>query len=182
MAQAPPAILQALARYPGLDAKAVLAVASQEGLSGGIGDGGHAFGPWQLNNAGGVITGRFNGQTPGQINQWAWSPQGIAYALSGINRVAHGLQGAQAVNAIVSQFERPANPGREIAGALSAYGLPAQAGAPMTSYGSPGGGGGAPPQAPGRQFNPQVLSSLLATRQAVGLPAPTPALRALLSR
>lgn len=181
MAQAPPAILQALAKYPGLDAKAVLAVASQEGLSGGIGDGGHAFGPWQLNNAGGVITGRFNGQTPGQINQWAWSPQGIAYALSGINRVASGLHGAQAVNAIVSQFERPANPGHEIAGALSAYGLPAQAGAPMTSYGGSSSGGGQQ-QAPARQFNPQILQSLLATRQAVGLPAPSPALRALLSR
>lgn len=116
----------ALQNYPQLDPRAVMAVASQEGMSGGIGDNGHAFGPFQLNNAGGVITGRFAGQTPQQINQWAWSPAGINYALGRIASVANGLHGQAAVSNIVSRFERPANIPREIAGASAAYGgLPA---------------------------------------------------------
>lgn len=122
------AVLQGLKKYPSLDPQAVLAVASQEGLSGGIGDGGHAFGPFQLNNAGGVITNKFQGQTPDQIQQWASSPAGIDYALAGINKVAAGQKGQQAVSSIVSGFERPANPSREIAGANAAYGR---------NYGSP---------------------------------------------
>jgi hypothetical protein len=51
-----------------IDQQAELAVAGQEGLSGGIGDGGHAFGPNQLNDAGGVWTGRNQGLTPEQKN------------------------------------------------------------------------------------------------------------------
>lgn len=116
------ALNAALVHYPQLDHKAVLAVAAQEGLGGGIGDGGHAFGPFQLNNAGGVITGQFAGQTPEQINKWAWSPAGINYALGRIASVANGLHGQAAVSNIVSRFERPANIPREIAGATAAYG------------------------------------------------------------
>lgn len=137
---------QRLRKFPNLDPRAVLAVASQEGLGGGIGDGGHAFGPFQLNNAGGVITGKFPGQTPEQINQWAWSPAGIDYALSGINNVAGGLKGAPAVTNIVSRFERPANIPRETQGALRAYGgVPVVSGADTASMppqgltGPPGG-------------------------------------------
>jgi hypothetical protein len=132
MAQRPPvrltpAQIAAMARARGLDPQAVLSVANAEGLSGRIGDNGHAFGPFQLNNAGGVITGRFPGQTPEQINQWAWSPQGVAYALGGIGNVARGLKGRQAVDAIVRRFERPADPSGEVARALSAYGTSATA-------------------------------------------------------
>jgi hypothetical protein len=110
------------ARARGLDPAAVLAVASQEGLSGRIGDGGHAYGPFQLNNAGGVLTGKFPNLTPQQRQAWASSPAGINYALDGIANVAKGLKGQQAVNAIVTRFERPANPGKEIAGANASYG------------------------------------------------------------
>jgi hypothetical protein len=109
-----------------IDPRAALAVAAQEGLSGGIGDGGHAFGPFQLNNAGGVLTGRFPGQSPAQLQAWASSPAGIQDALGRIGGVAGGLKGAQAVKAIVSQFERPANIPREIQSALAAYGIQPQ--------------------------------------------------------
>lgn len=144
------ALIRAGARARGLDPAAVLAVASREGLSGGIGDGGHAFGPWQLNNAGGVITGQFKGQTPQQINQWAWSPAGINYALDRIAKVAKGLTGSQAINSIVRNFERPAAPDAEVAGAINAYGGNASAVAPAGSVGRgsqplPGLGGAASP-------------------------------------
>lgn len=125
MAQAPnrvDLVSARLANFPRLDPRAALAVFGTEGLSGGIGDGGHAFGPAQLNNAGGVITGKFAGQSPEQINQWAWSPAGIDYALAGINRVAAGLHGQAAINAIVSQFERPQDIPREITRATQNYG------------------------------------------------------------
>lgn len=137
-----PAEIAAKARALGLDPDAVLRVGSAEGLSGGIGDGGHAFGPWQLNNAGGVITGKFPGQTPEQINEWAWSPQGVDYALGGIDRVAHGLTGPAAVSAIVNRFERPADPQGEIARAL---GHSVMAGSSTgRTPGLPGGGGSMP--------------------------------------
>jgi len=116
------ALIRNLALQRGLDPAAVLAVASSEGLSGGIGDSGHAFGPWQLNNAGGVITGKFSGMSPTQINQWAWSPAGLKYALDRIGGVARGLKGPAAVSAIVNRFERPAAPIPEIQRATAALG------------------------------------------------------------
>lgn len=106
----------------GLDPAAVLAIASHEGLSGGIGDGGHAFGPFQENNAGGVLTGRMPNLSPQQLNAWAWSPAGIQDALSRINSVAHGLHGDAAIRAIATRFERPANLAAEIGDAQAHYG------------------------------------------------------------
>jgi len=105
------------AKARGLDPNAVLAVARQEGLGGGVGDGGHAFGPFQLNDAGGVLTGR-----PGDHRAFAESPAGINWALDQIAGVARGKTGAAAVNAIVRQFERPANPDAEVARALRQFG------------------------------------------------------------
>lgn len=101
----------------GLDPAAVLAVASMEGLSGGVGDGGHAFGPFQMNDAGGVLTNR-----PGNHRAFAESRAGIDNALDAMAGYAKGLKGQRAIEAIVRQYERPANPGKEIAGATSAYG------------------------------------------------------------
>lgn len=98
-----------------LDPRALLAVASTEGLSGGVGDGGHAFGPFQLNDAGGVITGR-----AGNHRAFAESPQGIRWALEQIAQVAKGLHGQEAVNAIVRRFERPKDPDSEVRNALAA--------------------------------------------------------------
>jgi len=106
----------------GLDPNAVMAVAAQEGLGGGIGDQGTSFGPWQLHYGGAYPSFAPHGSAASQ--QWAWSQAGINYALNAMNRVAHGLRGQAAVSNIVSRFERPANPGREISRALRAYGLP----------------------------------------------------------
>lgn len=105
-----------------VDPEAARAVGLQEGYSGGIGDNGHAFGPFQLNNAGGVLTGMFPGQSPQQLQAWAASPAGIDFAVGRIGQVAGGLHGRQAVDAIVRRFERPANPDREVTNALAAYG------------------------------------------------------------
>lgn len=107
------------ARKRGLDARAVLAVASAEGLSGGVGDGGHAFGPFQLNDAGGVLT---NAPAEHHSNEWAWSDEGIRFALDHIARVASGLKGQEAIATIVNRFERPADPQAEIQRASAQYG------------------------------------------------------------
>lgn len=102
----------------GVDPRAALAVALTEGLSGAVGDGGHAFGPFQLNDAGGVLTGR-----PGDHRAFAESNAGIDWALQRIaSSGAAGKTGAPAINAIVHNFERPANPGAEVARALANYG------------------------------------------------------------
>ena len=157
------------AKHPAqqIDPAAELAVARQEGLSGGIGDGGHAFGPNQLNNSGGVITGKFSGMTPAQINAWAWSPAGIQYALAGIAKVAGGLKGQAAVTNIVSRFERPANIPRETANALAALGLPAPS-------------GGTLPPAAGSTQAPGVASQ--AAQQAAAQLHTLATLRALLAQ
>jgi hypothetical protein len=119
-------------RQLGLDPRAVLSVAAQEGLSGRVGDVGTSFGPFQLHRGGALPAGRGRA--------WAESPAGIDYALRQIAGVARGLRGRSAVANIVSRFERPANVPREIAGALASYG----SGAALRSGGGAGlGGGGA---------------------------------------
>src|SRR5690242_7857233 len=97
---------QQLAKFPGLDPNAVLSVASQEGLGGGIGDQGTSYGPFQLHKGGAYPTSA--PQAPGDAQAWATSPEGIDYALGRINSVAGGLKGSGAVRAIVERFERPA--------------------------------------------------------------------------
>lgn len=131
------AVSAQLAKYPTLDPKAVLAVASQEGLGGGIGDGGTSFGPFQLHYGGAYPSSAPQGADASQA--WATSPTGIDYALGRIASVAGGLKGAPAVSNIVSRFERPANPQREIQGATAAYGgLPAYTPSPLASVAKPG--------------------------------------------
>ena len=110
--------LMAHARQYGLDPRAVIAVARQEGLGGGVGDHGTSFGPFQLHEGGALP----RGIPLGQAQAWAESPAGLNYALSRIASVARGLSGRQAISAIVSRFEHPANIPGEIAGAESAYG------------------------------------------------------------
>lgn len=102
----------------GLDPSAVLAVASQEGLGGGIGDSGTSFGPWQLHQ-GGALPDSVGNLGSDAAQAWAWSQDGINYALDQMVSVAKGLTGTQAVTAIVTRFERPANPQAEIQGALA---------------------------------------------------------------
>jgi cell wall-associated NlpC family hydrolase len=93
----------------GLDVSVLRANARYEGLSGGIGDGGHAFGPFQMNDAGGVLTGQLQGMSPQQKNQWAWSKAGIDHALRGIKSVMGNKRGAAAMRALVYEYERPAD-------------------------------------------------------------------------
>jgi hypothetical protein len=96
------------------------------------------------------------------VQQWAWSPEGVNYALDRMG-AAKGLRGQAAIKAIVTQFERPANPEAEIAGALAAYGsMPTAAagGAPQRSAGSGAptlatAAGAAPP--PPHNFVPELL-------------------------
>lgn len=155
------------ARQRGLDPHAVLAVASVEGLGGGIGDHGTSFGPWQLHQ-GGALPGNI---PLSRAHQWAWSPAGINYALDRIASVARGKRGRAAVSAIVSQFERPAQPGQEIQKALGRYGRV---------------GGGAPVIAPANAFDAQpkrapgvgmpgidIGAIVSRTNEIVGLPALT---------
>jgi hypothetical protein len=113
-------ITQRAAAY-GVDPRAALAVARQEGLSGAIGDQGTSFGPFQLHYGGAFPTSAPRG-SPEESQAWAMSPAGINYALGGIGKVAGGLTGPAAVNAIVNRFERPADPATEAAKARAAYG------------------------------------------------------------
>ena len=133
------AVLTALRQFPGLDPKAVLSVASAEGLSGAIGDGGHAFGPFQMNDAGGVLTGRFPGWSQAQKQAWASSPEGISEALKGMIS-AKGLTGRPAISAIVNNYERPADPGGEIARAMGTYGGQPSQGSTQSTIGAPSDG------------------------------------------
>lgn len=151
-------------RKRNLDPAAVLAVADQEGLSGRIGDNGHAYGPFQLNNAGGVITGTRPGVNSQAIQTWAQSPAGIGFALDRIARVAAGKRGRDAVAAIVSQFERPADIPGEIARAqagLSKFG----AISPVKVGGAPASSSLAAPPQP----SPDVLQLLAAGASMFGL-------------
>lgn len=116
-----------------------------------------------MNNAGGVITGRFKGLTPQQINAWAWSPEGINFALSRIAGVAKGKKGAAAVRAIVSQFERPADPAGEIARALSGLGtttLPAVQAQPSVQ------------KAQGPSLSPLLANVFQSNNDLLGVPTP----------
>lgn len=131
------AYISAKAKALGLDPQAVLAVAATEGgsLPAAVGDNGTSFGPWQL-HAGGALPADIWAKGATYSRQWADSPAGIDYALNGINKVAHGLRGQQAVSSIVSGFERPANPEAEIERAISIYnsgGGPRTTGSSVTS-------------------------------------------------
>lgn len=169
------------AKARGLDPNAVLAVAQQEGLSGGIGDNGTSFGPFQLHR-GGALPGSI---PRGREQAWATSPAGINYALDAIARVAGGKRGAAAVDAIVRLFERPADPDGEVARAIKSLqgGGSPYPGPPVASAGLPGAGNvrsGLDPLLMGvLQSNgmPDIISSLLSTApkpsQNLGAGAPS---------
>ena len=132
-------VVAALQQFPNLDPAAVLAIASHEGLSGGVGDNGTSFGPFQLHYGGAYPGSAPQGEQASQA--WAWSPQGLSYALGQINNVAGGLKGDAAISAISSQFERPANVAGEVSDAESKYSqftgiTPAQANG-QTASGAP---------------------------------------------
>lgn len=121
-------LISSLARQYGLDPRAVLAVARGEGGlvnrpgTQDIGDlaGGGSYGPFQL-YAKGALPRRLVGNQAA-ADAWAWSPEGIRYALSKMAPFAKGRTGADAVRQIITRFERPANPQKSIALALGRLG------------------------------------------------------------
>lgn len=114
--------LKRMARKRNLDWSVLAANFAQEGLSGRIGDGGHAFGPGQMNDAGGVLTGKLSGMSPQQKNQWAWSKAGFKYLLDGIAGAGvAGKRGAAAMKALVYNYERPADTAGEYKQRLDAW-------------------------------------------------------------
>jgi hypothetical protein len=145
------ALLAQELRRRGVDVKAAMAVFGREGVGGGIGDAGHAFGPGQFNDAGGVWTGRYPGLSAEQKNAVAWSPGGLSELAERVAAVSKGLSGAAAIKNIVYRFERPRDKPGEVSGALRAYGLPA----------GPGGSSLGAASAPaGTTGGPQSLSAL----------------------
>ena len=106
------------ARRRNLDPAAILANAAGEGgwynREGDIGDlaGGGSYGPFQL-YAQGALPAQFRGN-PEKADTWAWSKPGIRYGLNAIDKVASGLSGKPALDAIVTQFERPANAAEQV--------------------------------------------------------------------
>jgi hypothetical protein len=117
-------IITQLALKRGLDPAAVLAVARGEGglvnRAGDIGDlaGGGSYGPFQLYTKG-ALPAQYRGR-PQAADAFAWSPQGINYALGRMQAVgASGLRGADAVRRIITKFERPYDPQKSIAAALA---------------------------------------------------------------
>jgi len=146
-------LIARMARQRGLDPNAVLAIASVEGgFNGAVGDNGTSFGPFQLHK-GGALPSVANPQ------QFANSPQGYAYALDAIQKVAGGLKGQKAIAAIASKFERPADVQGEIAKASSRYGGAVGSGLPV--------GGGVPALSPQGGSAP-VASPVLGLLQAMG--------------
>jgi hypothetical protein len=169
-------ILAQLAKYPGLDPRAVLAIAAHEGLGGGIGDQGTSFGPFQLHQGGAYPSSEPQQEQAAQ--QWAWSPEGIDYALRQIQGVAGGLKGMPAIEAISTRFERPANPQAEIADAAAHYGLPIPAGQTMPPGGPVRGPGGptrpqTPPGAQQTGLARMLAAAIGNANQTVGLPNPS---------
>lgn len=103
-----------------LDPGALLAVAKAEGLSGAVGDNGTSFGPFQL-HIGGQLPATVANKGADYAQQWAWSDEGIDYALNQIAKVAQGQRGPTAIKSIVSRFESPADPQSEISKATGYY-------------------------------------------------------------
>jgi len=144
-------IFQHAGRY-NLDPRAAVAVAQQEGLGGGIGDQGTSFGPWQLHIGGAYPS--FAPQGGQAAEAWANSPAGLDYALRQMSQYAAGLTGPSAVRAIVTRFERPADPISETQRALQGYGnVNVRGGGGAAPY-YPGGSGAGPVGASGKA--PQI--------------------------
>jgi murein DD-endopeptidase MepM/ murein hydrolase activator NlpD len=135
--QDPVKMIEFYARRYGVDPRAALVVAPGEGglvnRPDDIGDvaGGGSYGPFQL-YAQGALPRQYRGN-PQAADAWAWSPQGIEYAIRKMAEAgARGLQGPAAVEAIIRRFERPAKPDASVAAALERW---------AQTYGGGGGGG-----------------------------------------
>lgn len=136
-----PIVIDRYAKMYNLDPAAVKAIGMVEGglRRNAVGDNGTSFGPFQL-HIGGALP---RGASP----QWAGSDAGIAYAMRKMAESgAAGLRGSQAIQAISSRFERPADVAGEVRKALGYYGkTPGNVGTSFaglpSAYGGGGGGG-----------------------------------------
>lgn len=96
-----------------IDLLACMANVLNEGAGGGMGDGGHAYGPTQnhlTDFAGRPFFGK--GAYNDAVNAWAWSQNGIDYQVRNMatgSPSARNLRGHAAVYAIVYGYERPAD-------------------------------------------------------------------------
>src|SRR5262245_56225909 len=154
----------------GVDPRAALAVAGQEGLGGGIGDYGTSFGPFQLHYGGAYPSWAPRGSQ--QASQaWAQRPAGMHYALNQIAGVAKGMRGREAVTNIVHRFERPLDKEGETARAWASYGGTAvPSAAALTPAAAPAGArpGAAPAVHTGANtavFSRTLMNSLLSGRE-----------------
>lgn len=112
-------ILQESLNRGASDIKAILSVVSVEGgfdPSRPPGDHGTSFGPFQLHKGGALPADHY-----GDAQRWAWSKEGIDYAVDRAVAAEHGATGHAAIANIVRGFEHPANPTAEIARASAAY-------------------------------------------------------------
>jgi hypothetical protein len=100
------------------DIKAILSVVQVEGglVPAPPGDHGTSFGPFQLHKGGALPAAHY-----GDAQAWAWSKEGIDYAVDRAVAAEHGATGHAAITNIVSGFEHPANPTAEIAKASAYY-------------------------------------------------------------
>jgi len=143
----------------GVDPVAAMQVSQVEGGGrfGAVGDQGTSFGPWQL-HIGGAMPAQY--ATPTAAAAFANSEAGVRYVLEHMGRVAGGLKGRAAVEAIVRRFERPADPTGEVARALGQTGM-----AGAGSYAAPGvaarvSGAMSPPKLPSVGFSQGLTNSL----------------------
>lgn len=191
------AIRQSARRY-GIDPRAAVAVALGEGglvnREGDVGDlsGGGSYGPFQL-YAQGALPSQYRGR-PKVADTWAWSPEGIDYAVSRMAQAgARGLRGPRAVETIVRKFERPADPDTSVARATSRYGtITPQSypglfqGSALAASASPTPGGASPEGNDGGaragNLRSALLASLLSTSSVGGQERTDPLLYSLLSR
>lgn len=102
-----PNYVRSVAPSYGLDPAALLAMSQHEGISGNPGDGNTSFGPWQL-HIGGALPSSIAALGPVRAQQWAWSTEGINYALSQIAGYAKNQTGYAAV-AHIAEWERSAD-------------------------------------------------------------------------
>ena len=116
-----PGYVRSVAGNYGLDPAAVLAMAQHEGISGNPGDNNSSFGPWQL-HIGGALPSNIGQLGPASAQQWAWSTDGINYALGAMSKGgAKNTTGFSAVSAI-AEWERSADIPGQAARAWASYG------------------------------------------------------------
>jgi hypothetical protein len=110
------------AKAKGGDPQAVASVAYAEGgYYGAVGDSGTSFGPFQLHVGGALPPSVVDNPATPQDERaiWANSPVGVSYGVGRAVSVSKGKSGSDAIAAMISGFERPADYGQGVAAGLS---------------------------------------------------------------